>query len=81
MRNFQGVVTLFVAVGVIGEFGATASSGLQVISDDELVERMRANEFVIALFCECVIQPHKFSNEFPNFLCNFHLFVCVLFFL
>lgn len=52
MRHFQVIFSIFVAVGVIGVFGATTSNGLQVVSDDELVERMKANEFVIALFCE-----------------------------
>lgn len=52
MSNFQVIFSFFVAVGVISVFGATASSGLQVISDDELVERMKSNEFMIALFCK-----------------------------
>lgn len=52
MTNFQVIFSIFVAVGVIGVFGGTASSRLQVVSDDELVERMKTKEFVIALFCE-----------------------------
>lgn len=52
MINFQVIFSIFVAIEVIGVFGGTASNKLQVVSDDELVERMKAKEFVIALFCE-----------------------------
>lgn len=53
MNNFHVIFSIFIAYEVFSAFGATTSgNGLQVISDDELMERMKSNEFVIALFCE-----------------------------
>lgn len=40
----------FVAISVI--VITTAANTFETISDDDLVERIKANEFVIVLFCK-----------------------------
>lgn len=49
MKNeFWILFTTAIAAIVITE----ATTTFETISDDDLVERIRANEFVIALFCK-----------------------------
>lgn len=51
--NQISVISFICAIyGVFIVIEVTATSGLQSISDDDLVERMKSNEFVIALFCK-----------------------------
>lgn len=61
MEKFSVIYGIFGAIFVLS---AAATSGLQTVSDDELMDRMRSNEFLIALFCK--LFPDLFQIQFTN---------------
>lgn len=62
MKNeFWIFFTIAIAAIVISE----ATTTFETISDDDLVERIRANEFVIALFCKWT-----YLSEWPSNFCS-----------
>lgn len=50
MRQFWSLSNLLVSICIIAI--ATASNTFETISDDDLVEKIKSNEFFIALFCK-----------------------------